>query len=151
MSKQQRFHQLYFDFAQRVALMSRARRLKVGAVIVKDDVVIYGYNGTPAGWDNNCEDEVKWPNGEIKSLTTKPEVLHAESNAISKMAKTTLAGNGASMYCTHSPCMECAKLIYQAGIQEIYYGEEYRSDAGLVFLDRCGILVEKITMCSNDA
>lgn len=151
MSKQQRFHQLYFDFALRVAEMSRARRLKVGAVIVKDDVVIYGYNGTPSGWDNNCEDEVKWPNGDIKFLTTRPEVLHAESNAISKMAKTTLAGKWASMYCTHSPCLECAKLIYQAGIREVYYGEEYRSDAGLVFLNRCGILVEKITICSNDA
>lgn len=133
------------DWARRAAQLSHARRLNVGAVIVKDDTVIsYGYNGMPAGWDNNCEDEVKWPNGDIKFLTTKPEVLHAESNAIAKLARSNNSGQGADLFVTHSPCLECAKLIYQSGIRRVFYGENYRDDAGLQFLYRSGLEIEKL-------
>ena len=133
------------DWARRAAQLSHARRLNVGAVIVKDDTVIsYGYNGMPAGWDNNCEDEIKWPNGDIKFLTTKPEVLHAESNAIAKLARSNNSGQGADLFVTHSPCLECAKLIYQSGIRRVFYGENYRDDAGLQFLYRSGLEIEKL-------
>lgn len=130
------------DWAKRVSQLSYARRLQVGAVIVKDDCVIsYGYNGMPAGWDNNCEDELKWPNGEIRFLQTKPEVLHAESNAVSKLAKSNNSGLGSSMFITHSPCLECAKLIYQSGINTVYYDETYRSTDGIEFLKKSGVNV----------
>lgn len=144
----------YLDIAHRVAELSHARRLKVGAVIVKDDVISYGYNGMPSGWDNNCEDEqfeftdavFGQPQGIVsKGLKTKPEVLHAESNAVSKMAKSTVSANGADMFITHSPCMECAKLIFQAGVRRVFYSEDYRSDSGIKFLQKSGIAVEKIS------
>ena len=139
------------DWAKRTAGLSHARRLNVGAVIVKDDTVIsYGYNGMPAGWDNNCEDELCWPNGEIKFLTTKPEVLHAESNAIAKLAKSTNSGLGAELFVTHSPCIECAKLIYQSGISRVYYGENYRDDTGIKFLEKSGVTVEQFTEDDKD-
>ena len=110
----------YMKTAETFAECSTARRLHVGAVIVKDDRIIsIGYNGMPIGWDNNCEEELKWPNGEIKFLTTKPEVLHAETNAIAKLAKSTESGLGATMFVTHSPCLDCAKLVYQSGINTI--------------------------------
>jgi dCMP deaminase len=140
-----KFRELYMDWAHRAAQLSHAQRLKVGAVIVKDDTVIsYGYNGMPAGWDNNCEDEIKWPNGDIQFLTTKPEVLHAESNAIAKLARSNNSGLGADLFVTHSPCLECAKLIYQSGIRRVFYGENYRDDAGLQFLYRSGLEIEKL-------
>lgn len=133
------------DWAKRTAQLSHARRLQVGAVIVKDDSVIsYGYNGMPAGWENNCEDECKWPGGEIRGLVTKPEVLHAEMNSLMKLAKSLSSGNQASMFITHSPCLECAKGIYQAGIKEVFYGEDYRSEDGINFLKKCGVKIEKI-------
>lgn len=138
----EKFINLYMDWAKRVSQLSYARRLQVGAVIVKDDCVIsYGYNGMPAGWDNNCEDELKWPNGEIRFLQTKPEVLHAESNAVSKLAKSNNSGLGSSMFITHSPCLECAKLIYQSGINTVYYDETYRSTDGIEFLKKSGVNV----------
>ena len=133
------------------AALSSAKRRHVGAIIVKDDRIIsIGYNGMPSGWDNNCEDEVVVavvdgvPQREIKELVTKTEVLHAESNAIAKLAKSTESGDGASMFITCSPCIECAKMIYQSGIKEVFYGEEYKSDAGLDFLNKCGIKVVKL-------
>ena len=133
------------DWARRAAQLSHARRLNVGAVIVKDDTVIsYGYNGMPAGWDNNCEDELKWPNGDIQFLTTKPEVLHAESNAIAKLAKSTNSGLNADLFVTHSPCLECAKLIFQSGIRRVFYAEDYRDDSGIQFLNKSGVIVEKL-------
>lgn len=144
----------YLDIAHRVAELSHARRLKVGAVIVKDDVITYGYNGMPSGWDNNCEDEqfefsdavFGQPQGIVsKGLKTKPEVLHAESNAVSKMAKSTVSANGADMFITHSPCIDCAKLIFQAGVKQVFYSEDYRSDSGIKFLQKSGITVEKIS------
>jgi dCMP deaminase len=129
------------DWAKRVSELSHARRLQVGAVIVKDDSVIsYGYNGMPSGWDNNCEDEIHQPVGRV-NLVTKPEVLHAESNAISKLAKSTNSGVGSTMFLTHSPCMECAKLIYQSGINTVYYDASYRSTDGIEFLKKSGVNV----------
>ena len=135
----------YIKTAETFAECSTARRLHVGAVIVKDDRIIsIGYNGMPIGWDNNCEDELKWPNGEIKFLTTKPEVLHAETNAIAKLAKSTESGLGATMFVTHSPCLDCAKLVYQSGINTIYYRNSYRNEDGIQFLEKAGVLIEQI-------
>jgi dCMP deaminase len=140
-----KFIQLYMDWAERTAQLSHARRLQVGAVIVKDDSVIsYGYNGMPAGWDNNCEDEIKWPNGDIKFLKTKPEVLHAESNAIAKLAKSTNSGMGATMFVTHAPCLDCAKLIFQSGISSVLYRNTYRDSGGLEFLSTSKVEVNKV-------
>ncbi len=132
------------DWASRTAELSHARRLQVGAVIVKDDSVIsYGYNGMPAGWDNNCEEETRYEDGGV-TLKTRLEVLHAESNAIAKLAKSTSSGNGASIFITHAPCHDCAKLIYQSGISSVYYRSAYRDASGITFLEKSGILVEKI-------
>ena len=131
----EKFKQAYMQTAKTFAELSHARRLKVGAIIVKDDrIVSIGYNGMPAGWDNNCEHEMKWPNGEIRFLETKEEVLHAETNAIAKLARSNESGDGASLFVTHSPCIQCAKLIYQSGITDVYYGTQYRDDKGLAFL-----------------
>jgi dCMP deaminase len=166
-----KFKQLYMDWAKRVAELSHARRLHVGAVIVKDDTVIsYGYNGMPAGWDNDCEDKEwmdndaggwlspeeileRWPyvdyNEEAEEeyryqLKTKPEVLHAESNAIAKLAKSTNSGRDAEIFITHAPCMECSKLIFQSGIKTVYYNQDYRDDSGIKFLLKSGIEVKQI-------
>ncbi len=140
----QKYIDLYMDWARRAAELSHARRLHVGAVIVKDDTVIsYGYNGMPADWDNNCEDEVYQQDGTI-GLKTKPEVLHAESNAISKLAKGHNSGAGADIFITHAPCIECAKLIYQSGIRQVYYSQAYRDNSGIEFLEKSNIEVNKI-------
>ena len=141
----EKFIKLYMDWACRCAKLSHARRLHVGAVIVKDDTVIsYGYNGMPAGWDNNCEDIVWNVHDGDYILKTKPEVLHAESNAIAKLAKSSNSGVGADLFVTHSPCLECAKLIYQSGIRRIFYGENYRDDSGIQFLEKSGVEVTKV-------
>jgi dCMP deaminase len=122
------------------AELSTARRLKVGALIVKDDrIVSIGYNGMPSGWDNNCELELE--DGTIK---TKPEVLHAETNALAKLARSTESGLDADLFVTHSPCLDCAKLIYQSGIKRVYYANAYRDDSGIAFLKASGITVEKL-------
>ena len=135
----------YIDIAYRVAELSHARRLKVGAVIVKDDVITYGYNGMPSGWDNDCETEVWNVHDGSCELKTRPEVLHAESNAVSKMAKSTVSANDADMFITHSPCIDCAKLIFQAGVKRVFYSKDYRSPAGIEFLQKSGVTVEQIT------
>lgn len=135
----------YLDIAHRVAELSHARRLKVGAVIVKDDVITYGYNGMPSGWDNNCEDDIYEEDGFHITLKTKPEVLHAESNAVSKIARSTVSACDADMFITHSPCIDCAKLIFQAGVRRVFYSEDYRSRVGVEFLEKSGVAVEKIT------
>ena len=145
-----KFVQLYRDIARRVAELSTARRLQVGAIIVRDDrVVSIGYNGMPAGWDNNCEEWVDltpeeriWSDAD-RVLRTRAEVLHAESNAISKMARSSESAEGADLFVTHSPCMECAKLIYQSGIRRVYYDTDYRSDQGIKFLKQSGVEVVK--------
>jgi dCMP deaminase len=140
-----KFKQAYMKTAQTFAELSHARRLKVGCIIVKDDRIIsIGYNGMPAGWDNNCEHEIKWPNGEVRFLETKAEVLHAESNAVAKLARSVESGDGATLFVTHSPCLNCAKLIYQAGIARLYYGAEYRDTAGVDFLNNSGVVVEQL-------
>ena len=138
-----KFIKLYMDWAMRTAQLSHARRLQVGAVIVKDDSVIsYGYNGMPAGWDNNCEDELWNVHDGDYTLKTKPEVLHAESNAIAKLAKSNNSGNGATIFITHAPCLDCAKLIYQSGINSVYYQNSYRNNDGVDFLKKSGIGVK---------
>jgi len=127
------------------AELSTARRLKVGALVVKDDRIIsIGYNGMPKGWDNDCEYvDIQHEDGG-QTLKTKPEVLHAEMNALMKLARSNESGLDASIFITHSPCMDCAKGIYQSGIKEVYYANEYRDTAGIDFLQKCGVLVEKI-------
>lgn len=150
----QKFIKLYMDWAHRAAELSYARRLHVGAVIVKDDTVIsYGYNGMPAGWDNNCEyDDIGFsdpvfgkPQTVInRGLKTKPEVLHAESNAIAKLARSNNSGLGAELFITHSPCLECAKLIFQSGIKKVYYRENYRDNKGLEFLSKSGVETSQV-------
>ena len=145
-----KFQKLYNNIAHEVSKMSHARRLQVGAVIVKDDRVIsMGYNGMPAGWDNNCESEETEFNLVTKTrtgtgkLTTRPEVLHAESNAIAKLAKSNDSGDGADLFVTHAPCMECSKLIFQSGIGRVYYSSDYRDDSGIKFLKQSGVEVVK--------
>ena len=141
----QKFVDLYMDWARRCSQLSHARRLQVGAVVVKDDTVIsYGYNGMPAGWDNNCEFEYVDPQTKVSELVTRKEVLHAESNAIAKLAKGNNSGVGADLFVTHSPCIECAKLIFQSGIRNVYYGLQYRDDTGLRFLEKSGVEVEQV-------
>ena len=132
-----KFVRLYSDIAERVAELSSARRLQVGAIVVRDDRIIsMGYNGMPAGWDNNCESEQA-----DGSLKTRPEVLHVEMNALMKLARSHESGLGADLFITHSPCMECAKGIYQAGINRVYYGRQYRSNDGIQFLNQSNIEV----------
>ena len=140
----QKYIDLYMDWATRLTQLSHAKRLQVGAVVVKDDCVIsYGYNGMPAGWDNNCEDVIQHSD-DTTSLKTKPEVLHAESNAIAKLAKSSNSGLGADLFVTHSPCIECAKLIHQSGISRVFFGNHYRDDSGINFLEKSGVEVRYI-------
>ena len=135
--KVHQYKRLYMDIAERVAEMSHAQRLKVGAVIVRDGRIIsMGWNGMPAGWDNECEQDLWHAASEDVERVTRAEVLHAESNAISKLARSIESGLDAEMYCTHNPCMECAKLIYQSGIKKVYYKTEYRDHGGIGFLNK---------------
>lgn len=132
--------QAHLDVAARYASLSKARRLKVGALVVKDDRIIsIGYNGTPSGWDNNCENEL--PDG---SLKTKAEVIHAEENAIAKLARSHESGEGATMFITHAPCAQCAKMILVSGISSVFYRDTYRDDAGIKFLEKGGVTVHKV-------
>jgi len=139
----QKFIDAYIDVAERFAQLSSAKRLQVGAIVVKDDRIIsIGYNGMPSGWDNTCEYEVMGDLGSLeKELKTKPEVLHAEANALTKLAGSNESGREATLFCTHAPCMDCAKLIYQTGIATVYYKNEYRSTQGLEFLIKSGVKV----------
>jgi dCMP deaminase len=140
-----KFINAHMDVAERYAQLSSAERLKVGAVIVKDNRIIsIGYNGTPSGWDNCCEFEINARELGYKELKTKPEVLHAESNAIAKVAQSSESALGSALFVTHSPCMECAKLIYQSGITQVYYRNHYRSTDGVDFLQKCNIGVEQL-------
>ena len=134
----------YMKVAETFAECSTARRLHVGAIIVKDDRVIsIGYNGTPAGWDNNCEDEYVNEIGE-SLLRTKPEVIHAETNAIAKLAKFDGSGSGSVLFVTHAPCLDCAKLVFQAGISSVYYRNSYRNNDGVDFLAKAGLIIWQI-------
>ena len=134
--KQHQFDGSYLDMAAVWARNSYCKRRQVGALIVKDRMIISdGYNGTPSGFENICEDE----NG-----VTKPYVLHAEANAITKVAKSGNSSEGATLYVTASPCLECSKLIIQSGIKRVVYNDEYRLTDGVDLLRRAGIEVEKI-------
>jgi len=160
-----KYQQAHMQAAHIYANLSHARRLKVGAIVVKDDRIIsIGYNGMPSGWDNNCEyieymnadaggwldpDEIEkqWPDVDSTGryrLKTKPEVLHAETNAIAKLARSSESGLGATLFVTHSPCLDCAKIIYQSGIKHVFYATDYRDDSGIRFLRDSGIQVERL-------
>jgi len=137
----------HMKVAETYAQLSTATRLKVGATVVKDNRVIsIGYNGMPSGWTNECEDIIREEaDGKaIYSTKTKPEVLHAETNAIAKLARSNESGEGATMFITHAPCLDCAKLIYQAGISKVYYRNEYRANTGIEFLIKSNIEVIRI-------
>ena len=166
-----KFIDYFMSIADITSNLSYAKRLQVGAVIVKGNQIIgTGYNGMPSGWENNCEnkewmsvdaggwldpEEIKeyWP-FEAQSdedgsyigryrLKTKPEVLHAEMNALMKVARSTESTENSILFCTHAPCIECAKAIYQSGIKTLYYREQYRSEDGLDFLRRGDVNVHK--------
>ena len=163
MASQSSLDRTYMECAEEFALLSRARRKKVGAIIVTPEgIMIPGFNGTPSGFDNNCEDErlgALNANGDIVpiepdladcykdvriELITKPEVLHAESNALSKVSMSRNTTNGATIYITCSPCFDCSKLIIQAGIDRVVYQEEYRNLDGINFLGNFNIEVCKL-------
>lgn len=135
----------YIDVAQRFAELSSCERRKVGAIIVKDNRIIsIGYNGTPAGWDNVCEHTIRHHELGTCSTITKPEVIHAEQNAIAKLARSNESGLGAEMYVTCSPCVECAKQIYGSGIKKVYYKDCYKNSDGIEFLKKCNVETEQI-------
>lgn len=138
-----KFINAHIKVAETYAQLSSAKRLKVGCVIVKNDTIIgIGYNGMPSGWDNDCEHIVETidDKGIPWYITkTKPEVIHAEINAISKVARSTNSSDGADMFITHAPCIECAKSLFQAGIKRVFYRDTYRNDDGLKFLESCKV------------
>ena len=130
----ERFAKAHMRAAYSYAQLSYCNRRQVGCAIVKDDRIIsIGFNGTPPGWENECED---------KDGNTKPEVFHAEANAIAKLAKSVESGQGATMFVTTVPCFDCSKLIAQTGIKEVYFSEEYRKMDGFEFLEKCDIEVK---------
>ena len=160
----QRMTEFYMKLAEQCATMSRAAKMQVGAVIVKNENVIsFSWNGTPTGWDNECEVKDYWDSSqedlhydELETLyphvdeygryrlVTRSEVIHAERNAIDKLARSHESGLGAALFVTHAPCIECAKSIYSAGIVQVFYRNEYKNNNGLDFLRRCGVEVSKI-------
>lgn len=146
----QKWIDAYMDTAERFAQLSSAIRLKVGAVIVKDHrIVSIGYNGTPMGWDNECEYKsyslTKYDcldeDGSSYELKTKPEVIHAEANAVIKLARDGESGKDAMIFCTHAPCIDCAKMIVGAGIRKVFYRDTYKDQLGLDFLEKSGVEV----------
>ena len=140
-----KFIAAFMDVAERFAQLSSAKRLQVGAIVVKDDRIIsIGYNGMPSGWDNECEDTFQHHELGTCTSVTKAEVIHAESNAISKLARGTESGLDATMFVTHAPCIDCAKLVYQSGIASVYYKNDYRSTQGLEFLTKSNVDVIKV-------
>ena len=140
----QKWIDAFMDTAERFAQLSSAVRLHVGAVVVKDNRIIsIGYNGMPSGWTNECE-EIILHSDDTVTTKTKDEVIHAEANAISKLARSNESGFGSDMFITHSPCLDCAKLIYQSGIKRVWYGEAYRNTDGVEFLTKSGIEVNKV-------
>ena len=136
MDKQTQFDYSYLEIAKVWSRNSYCRRRQVGALIVKDRMIISdGYNGTPSGFENVCEDE----NG-----ITKPYVLHAEANAITKVAKSGNSSDGATLYVTDAPCLECSKLIIQAGIKRVVYHQDYRVNDGIELMQKVGIEVVQL-------
>ena len=140
----QKFIDAHMAAAEVYSKLSSAKRLQVGCVVVKDNTIIgIGYNGMPSGWTNECEHAVQHSDDTVE-LKTKPEVLHAETNALAKIARSTNSSEGASIFVTHAPCIDCAKLIYQSGINSIYYRNSYRDEKGTDFLKQCGVEVCKV-------
>ena len=138
------------ETAQTFANLSTAKRLKVGAIIVKEDRIIsIGYNGMPSGWTNECEYEGVDNVTGAPRLITKDEVIHAEANAIAKLAKGTESGEGAIMFLTHSPCIQCAKQIYTSGIKKVFYRDKYSQEAGIEFLKKCNVEIEQWNIGDN--
>jgi dCMP deaminase len=136
MASKEKLDKIYMNIARETSSLSLSMRKQVGAIIVKDNNILsFGFNGTPSGMDNSCEDE---------EGDTLWYVLHAESNAIAKVAKSTSSSEGATMYCTLSPCNDCAKMIIQAGIKRVVYKDQYREHTGLLLLETCGVKVDKI-------
>ena len=132
------------DVAQRFSELSSAKRLQVGAIVVKEDRIIsIGYNGMPSGWTNECEDYIQLSDDTIITKT-KPEVIHAEANAIAKLAKSSESGDGSTMFLTHAPCIDCAKQMYAMGVESVYYRNSYKNTDGLTFLEKCDIMVTKV-------
>lgn len=162
----QKFIDAHMKAAEVYADLSSATRLKVGCVVVKDNTIIgIGYNGMPSGWDNQCEEVFFIERDEadnhyrVEALTqlgyiesthgwtktkSKPEVLHAETNAIAKVSQSTNSSKDAALFVTHAPCLDCAKLIHQSGITNVYYKNKYRSDDGVNFLNKCGVNVHHV-------
>ena len=141
----EKFIDAFMTTAETFAELSHARRLHVGAIVVKDDRIIsIGYNGMPAGWDNDCEYVYTNPQTKIDELVSRKEVLHAETNAIAKLAKSTESGDGAVLFVTHMPCLDCAKLIFQSGIRSVFYRDSYRNTDGVTFLERSGVEVKQV-------
>lgn len=164
-----KFIDAYMNTAETFANLSTAKRLKVGAIIVKEDRIIsIGYNGMPSGWTNECEhteyvgndEQIESPE-KMKKLgftvtdngwyrnRTKDEVIHAEANAIAKLAKGTESGDGSVMFLTHSPCIQCAKQIYTSGIKKVYYRDKYSTEAGIEFLKKCNVEIEQWSIGAN--
>jgi dCMP deaminase len=140
-TKQLKYDKAYLRIAREWGKLSHCKRKQVGALIVKDRMIISdGYNGTPSGFENPCEDEEGY---------TKWYVLHAEANAILKVASSTQSCLGATLYITMSPCKECSKLIHQAGITRLVYNIDYKDNSGLEFLEKAGVKLEQITDLDN--
>jgi dCMP deaminase len=136
--KQEQFDRRYLSMAKIWAQNSYCKRRQVGALIVKDKMIISdGYNGTPAGFENNCEDD---------DFKTKPYVLHAEANAITKVAKSNNSSENATLYITTSPCLECSKLIIQSGISRVVFSDKYHNEDGLKILERAGVEIVHINL-----
>ena len=148
-----KFIDYYMKIAEVTSGLSYAKRLQVGAVIVKDNQILAtGYNGMHSGWENVCEYEEEVLVSDLEKgnrlektgqLKTKAEVLHAETNAIAKVAQSTESSKDSTLFCTHAPCIECAKLIYQSGITTLYYKHQYRDDSGIKFLQLSGVNVHQ--------
>ena len=155
----QKWIDAFMDTAERFAQLSSAVRLQVGAVVVKDNRIIsIGYNGMPSGWTNECETKIYCDDGDSSEqqlpkdanvwkkykLVTKDEVIHAEANSIIKLARDGERAVGSAIFCTHAPCIHCAKLIYGAGINKVYYRNTYRDELGIEFLRKGGVEIEQV-------
>ena len=139
----QKFIDYFMDVAIGASNLSHAQRRKTGCVIVKDrNILAFGYNGTPEGYDNSCE-YTTWDVFGVPKLVTKPEVLHAEENAIAKIARSTQSSDGSTAFITLSPCINCAKLLKNAGVTTVIYKDDYRIMDGVEFLKKCGVQVIK--------
>lgn len=131
-----KFKRIHMRVAEQYARLSYAQRRQVGCVIIIDDIVVPGYNGTPTGWDNRCET--------ADGSATLPHVTHAEQNALDKITRSTLSSVGASVFVTTAPCIECAKRLEGARVKEVFYRDIYRNEDGLEHLRKAGIHVERI-------